>query len=1225
MNYIEKNNEEVFLKNEEGETLETLSVSDFAPGLFDRRSQFPVVASEKGLKVVRYAALHGHSGYSMLDGASHISDIVEKSEYASALTDHGNMFGALEFYQGMKSTGKKPIMGCEVYCETIEGEKKGRHLLLLAETTQGYYNLLKLVSKAYENIHYKPHIKWEWMREYSEGIIATSACLGSEVNRLIASGEVEKARRVIEEMIDIFGKDNYFIEIQRHGIDIEEIVNPQLIAFSKEFGLKMIATTDSHYTNEEDRDAQEILLCISTKTTISNPNRLVFDGGGYHIHDSDEMVELFSDIPEVLDNTLEIAERCNVEIELGKYHMPKFAIPEPFSSDGEYFAHLVKEGFKERFEGTDEYFSEEYLERIDYEIGVINKMGFASYFLITWDIIKFAKENGILVGPGRGSACGSLVAYCLNITEVDSIKYGLLFERFLNEDRYSMPDIDTDFDDQRREEIIEYCRGLYGESSVARIMTVTRLTARSVIKDVGKVLGYPYGFCTKLANSIPEEPGMTLSKAMSSSPEFKQFYEEDDAVKELVDYAFILENMPKTTGIHACGVIIAPGAVDDYIPTFQTKDKETGEYVFTTQFDKNENETCGLLKMDFLGLRTMSVVSDTLTMVNKKREKMGEEPLTFNSTPKTDIETYKNIANGNTAGIFQLEQPGMTKFMTELFQDVQEMNQEDGEEMYERLFAGISLYRPGPMDEIPNYIKGMVDPDEIHYDLPELEPILKNTYGIIVYQEQCMRIVRDLAGFSRGQSDEIRSGMAKKIDSLLNAYEPSFIHGSKELNIKGAVPLGLPQREVEEVWGKMMKFSKYAFNKSHAVGYAFIAAGTGYLATHYLAEYLTATMNSFLKKADKVQTYISVAKRRKLSVLPPSINQSESKFSVQGDAIRFGLQGIRSLKSISLEILNEKNENGEFKDFSSFVNRMVLRTPKFKKSHIEALVYSGALDEFSGTRKSKIELGEALMNFAKFNRQQKKEKKGLLFDSALFNQDRLFSFYSKTEEEEFSKDEIWDNERKYAGFYLSGHPMDQFVDLKDEDGYIEIATLESELEEYMELRKLEEYAPKKKHSIAGVVVETPKLSYSKKGDPFLAFEIEDATSSMNILLFGEGAIKSRALIEKGKVLYITGSVKKERQSSTFFAFLVDDLKTRNYQTSIKELVLNLRYSGELNNQIKKSVEDFIYSLPEELGPKGGFIKIVTPQKEHKISKKIDLSSQMLQQKLKQLTGLTTII
>lgn len=1107
--------------------------------IFTYRTHYHAKVTDQELSVVLYAPLHGHSGYSLLDGASQIEDMVEKAELHMAITDHGNMFGALDFYKKMKKAGKQPIIGCELYSENIHGEKNRHHLLVLAETVEGYKNLSKLVSKAYENFYHKPQVSYDMLREHSEGLIVSSACMSGEVPKAVLRGDEKEARVVIETMIDIFGKDNYVIEIQRHGIDGEKEMNETLVKLAKEYDLKVIATADSHYTNLDDRESQEILLCIGTKAKMEDEDRMKFDGGGYHIHSSEEMARLFSDMPEALVNTLDLAERIQMEIPLGELYMPHFDIPKPFKSDDEYFVHLCREGFKERFKGTEMYHNPEYHERMKFEMDTINSMGFPAYFLITWDVIKFAKDNGILVGPGRGSACGSLVAYVLQITDIDPIEYDLLFERFLNPDRISMPDIDTDFPDDRRDEVIEYVKKKYGEPCVARIVTFTRLTAKAGVKDVSRVLGYAPAFANKLSKAIPATPGMTFEKAFAESGEFKELYENNEDVRKVVDHAIKLEKMPRNTGVHACGVVISSSPITDYMPQFLQKDGATGEMVVTTQFNKDEVEEAGLLKMDFLGLRTMGVVSHALEDINKKREGKGQSELTLSNIPMFDVDAFKHISKGHTAGVFQLESGGMTSFMKQLFQDVDQFEDDQGRELFERLVAGISLYRPGPIDEIPNYIANMVDQDNIVYDAKQVQDILKNTYGIIVYQEQCMQIVRDLAGFSRGQSDTIRKGMAKKLDDLLNEYGVAFIEGSKEKNIKGCIANGITEKEATVIWDKMLKFSKYAFNKSHAVGYSYISSKTAYLATHYPVEYLSATLNSFINNSEQIKRYMTVARRQNINVLPPNINRSMENFSVDGSSIRFGLKGIRAVGMTSERIMEERNANQEFTSFKEFLMRM-LRHSKINKSVVESLIYAGALDDFDGTRKEKLLVMEEMLAFAKMLRESEEADVYNIFD-LIDLKDDVLAEVRVGNEGEMEKELLLQREREFAGFYITEHPIAQYEEDLKKAKRSEVADIVDFVEDYKDTRGVTEYNSRKKQNIAGVITSLNQYFTKKNNDPLYVFTVEDETGEMNCVAFSDVIKRNESLFVEGQIVYISGAVQSDEQETQMVVNTITDI------------------------------------------------------------------------------------
>ena len=1130
----------VVIRSLENDYIETVEWTAELEEMFERRTQFHARVEEDHIRVIRYAPLHGHSGYSLLDGASQIHDMVAKAEHHMAITDHGNMFGTLEFYKQMTKAGKNPIIGSELYSEDVHGEKKRYHLVVLAETLEGYKNLSKLSSFSYDNVYYKPQVSYDLLREYSEGLIVTSACMSGELSRAILRDDMDEARLVIETMIDIFGKENYFIEIQRHGIDEEDILNPALIAFAKEYGLKLVATADSHYTNEEDRESQEILMCIGTKSTMDNPDRMKFDGGGYHIHTSEEMVELFKDIPEALDNTLDIAERIQVDLDLETVYMPHYDVPAPFTSEKDYFIHLCEEGFKARFEGTDMMNDPEYQERLQFEIDTINNMGFPGYFIITWDIIKFAKDNGILVGPGRGSACGSLVAYVLNITDIDPIPYGLLFERFLNPDRISMPDIDTDFPDDRRDEVAEYVKEKYGEKSVARIVTFTRLTAKAAVKDVARVLGYPASFANKVSKTIPATPGMTFDKAFQESVEFKQLYESEEDVREIVDHAMKLEKNPRNTGVHACGFIISPSAVTDYMPQFRQKDRDTGEMVVTTQYDKDECEEMGLLKMDLLGLRTMGVIAHALEDINQRRANNNEHALTLENIPMFDLTSFQHISEGKTAGVFQLESSGMTGFMKQLFQDVNNFQGEtESVELFERLVAGISLYRPGPMDEIPNYIANMINSEEIEYDADALEPILKNTYGTIVYQEQVMQIVRDLGGFSRGQSDTIRKAMGKKIDSIMDEYGKYFIYGSKEENIEGCLAKGITQKEGDLIWEKMVKFSKYAFNKSHAVGYSYLSSKTAYLAKHYPAEYMTATLNSFINKANRIKKYMAEAKKQQIPVLPPDINRSKENFSVDGNSIRFGLKGIRSVGGTSGRIINERSVNGEFDTFKGFVTRM-LRHSRITRLVIESLVYAGALDDFEGTRKEKLLIMDEMLEFAKMIRASEDAKLYNIFELVELKDDVMADVRIQAAGE-MDKALLLEREREYAGFYITEHPIEDYVEDLEHANRIRLSDLVDEIESIKESKGIIEYESRNTFKMAGVITEVNTYYTKKTGDPLNVFTIEDETGDMRCVAFSDVIERNSALFTEGQLVYLEGTVRSDESETQVTVRTIADI------------------------------------------------------------------------------------
>ncbi|WP_242298412.1 DNA polymerase III subunit alpha [Bacillus cereus group sp. BfR-BA-01382] len=1164
-------------KDDNFELICTLPLNKFEKNnrnLFERRQMFRAVVNGNVLDVVRYVSLHGHTGYSLLDGATKIHEMVAKTEWASAITDHGVMYGTLDFYKKMKKANKKPILGFEAYIENLDGKKEGKHQLLLAINATGYRNLVKLTSMGFENKYYKPHVKLEWLEKYSEGVVSTSSCLGGLVPQAIIKGDMDLARKTVQKMIDIFGKENYYIEIQRHGCEEEEVVNPALLQLAEEFGLKAIATSDSHYTEIEDASVHEILLCIGTKTTMDDPNRMVFPGSGYHIHTSEEMEGLFWDMPELLDNTLDLAERINIDIQLGEIYLPEFPLPEGFESQADYFEHLAWEGFAKRFKGQKEFKSKEYRERLTFEIETIKTMGFPGYFVIVWDFIRFAKERGILVGPGRGSACGSLVAYALDITDIDPIPYGLIFERFLNPDRISMPDIDIDFEDTRREEVIDYVKELYGEEAVSRIITFGTLAAKVSVRDVARVLDKPLG--NMIANAIPEKPGMTLNKALNESPEFYNMYHSDAEVKEIVDIALRIEGLPRNVSQHACGVIIAPSAVTDHIPQVLLENTDTGAYEHTTQYNKDECEEMGLLKMDFLGLRTMGVMGRAFIDINKKRKELGLEPITLESIPLDDIRVYEYIAKGNTAGVFQLESAGMTNFMMELFQDAHTLDAEMGKQLFERLIAGISLYRPGPLDEIPNYIKNMLKPEGIEYDVPQLQPILETTYNIIVYQEQCMFIVRELANFTRGQSDTIRKGMAKKVEALLNEYGEYFVHGSEEKGITGCVANGIDEHIAIALWERMKKFGRYAFNKSHATGYANIAIKTGFLAYYYPTEYMCATLNSFITMSDKIKAYMAVSKRQKIDVLPPDVNKSREVFTVEGNSIRFGLQGIRNMGKISIRLIEERDTRGDFRNFQDCAVRMA-KYQKVDRRVLEALIFSGAVDSFEGTRNSKLMMLDALLLVASQERKDYQSGQLSIFDIPLLSQDKIREVLTPTLTE-FNIDFKLEKEKEFAGFYISAHPLDSYETLLAEEEFCEIGFLQ-DTDEKDEADRVRSY--KKSIRVAGIITEIETYYTKKDNKPLNVFKLEDTTGEIKCVAFSNVLEQSAGLLHEGSIIAVEGKFEEDDRGTQIMVKRVIDIHDVGNDGNPKEIVLSgSRNVNTARNQFVQ-VRDYLKKYESE--------------------------------------------
>lgn len=1154
--------------------------------LFDHRDSYIALVEDNCIQVQTSGELHCHTGYSLLDGMSLIADLVKKASYGSAITDHGVMYGCIDFYKQMKANHKKPIIGFEAYTESyMIGEEykvnkagyknlKNNHLVLLAKNEEGYKNLsiinsLAQKSKA-ENGTSRPRVKYEWLEKYNEGIICLTACLGGEIPQNIISGNLERARLVLEKLLSIFGKENLYLEIQRHKIEDEELVTAQMKEFAKEYDLKLVATTDSHYLNKEDKEPHEMLLCLQRGKKMSDTDRWVFPGEGYFYHTCEEKEELFSDIPEAIFNTLEVIEKCNFDYTFGNYQLPKFPIPEG-KTEKEYFIELCWKGFEERFPiGSTMYSNPEYRERLTFEIETICKMGYPAYFLIVWDFIKFAKDNNIAVGPGRGSACGSLASYCLGITDMNPIPYDLLFERFLNPDRISMPDIDVDFNDALREVVINYCRNKYGADAVSKIITFGTMAAKNSVLDTARVWGKSVEFGRNIADKIPSTPKITLAKALKESAELKHLYDTDEESRDIIDKAMKIEGLPRNISQHACGVIIAPSAVTNYCPQVYVKNKDTGLFEGTIQCIMSEVEELGLLKMDFLGLKTMTVLQECVEDINR----MYGKNLTIDTIPINDPKVFDFISKGLTKGVFQLEGAGMTSFMKDLFQDVhskliqikksdKEALEKFGEELFERVIAGISLYRPGPIGEIPNYIKGMLDSHNITYDTPELENVLNTTYGVIVYQEQAMMAVRQLAGFSKGQADTVRKAMGKKKQKLLNEYGEYFVYGSKKvdkfkpedkkLNIKGCIELGIPEDVAIKIWNKMKAFGEYAFNKSHAGGYAVIAIRTAWLSYYYPAIFIKANLNAYITKPNKVKLYLADAHKRRIKLLPPSVNESNKDFTVIDEStIRFGLRGIKFVGSTSSLIIEERNNNGAFKSYQDLVERLTLNA-KLDSRSVEGLIYSGAMDEFEGTRKAKIKMIDEMLKSARKTKSITAKGQITLFDIA---ESIGYTDFANIKEikmpdcKEFDKKILLEKEREANGYYITEHPLDSFSSiLKDEKImplYELVGSGDDEEVEYDEdgnsIEVIKPSYDNKNVKIAGVIREVQNL-YTKKGKLYKKFILEDTTGEISCLMFN--LEKNSELIMDGERIILQGKFQSNEFGTSVIVNKVSDLSIRN--------------------------------------------------------------------------------
>ena len=1065
-----------------------------------------------------FTHLHLHTGYSLLDGSSKIPELVRRVKElgmdACAITDHGVMYGVIEFYKACKAEGIKPIIGCEVYVAPGSRFEKGKeksaerynHLILLAENDTGHKNLMKLVSRGFtEGFYYKPRVDYELLSEYHEGIIASSACLAGIVPTKLRNGDYEGAKAEAMRLKDIFGENNFFLELQDHGLSEQKFVNQGLMRISSETGIPLVATNDCHYLYKEDAEAHDVLICIQTQKNVYDEDRMKYEGGQFYVKSPEEMEEVFHYIPEAIHNTEEIARRCNVEIEFGKYHLPQYPVPEGYTSLS-YLNKLCEDGFKKRYEGANEATEAMLRERLKYETDTITSMGFVDYFLIVWDYINFAKENHIAVGPGRGSAAGSIVAYCLGITGVDPIRYNLLFERFLNPERVTMPDIDVDFCVLRRQEVIDYVTEKYGREKVVQIVTFGTMAAKMVIRDVGRALDLPYSFCDKVAKMIPNELKMNIEKALLINPDLKRLYDEDEEAKKLIDLSRRLEGLPRHTSIHAAGVVISKREVDRYVPVSTSSDGAV-----TTQYTMETIEQLGLLKMDFLGLRNLTVIEKAVELVNRNRKKAGRDELDIEKIDMEDENIYLMISEGRTEGVFQLESPGMTSFMKKLRPD----NIED-------IIAGISLYRPGPMDFIDDYINGKRNAATIEYDCEELVPILKSTYGCIVYQEQVMQIVRDLAGYSYGQSDLLRRAMSKKKDSVMKEERKNFVYGDESKGIPGCVANGVSEQVANKIYDKMIDFAKYAFNRSHAAAYAFITYQTAYLKYYYPKEYMAALLTSVMSNTGKVSEYILSGKEMGIAILPPDVNEGEGNFTAASGGIRYGMSAIKGLgENVTDAIVKDREERGPYKSLTDLIERLA---GSINKKGLEALIKSGALDGLSGTRREKMAVYEQVLDSISHEKHSKMAGQLSLFDIA--PKDDLSALEVKMPVlGEFDVETKLAFEKEMLGVYLSGHPLESYQDM------LKSVCNASSLDfAYDEEEGMVNVAPGKDYILGGIAsMVNIKLTRNNQRMAFIT--LEDLVGSVEVIVFPRDFEKYKDLIEEGRKYIISGKASLEENDA----------------------------------------------------------------------------------------------
>lgn len=1050
---------------------------------------------------MEFTHLHVHTEYSLLDGSSKIKEITSRAKELGmkslAITDHGVMYGVIDFYKAAKEVGIKPILGCEVYVapgsrfdkQPGESESRYYHLVLLAENNTGYKNLMKIVSRGFtEGFYYKPRVDYEVLEQFHEGIIALSACLAGEVQRYLARGMYEAGCEAAKRYEGIFGKGNFFLELQDHGIPEQKYVNPQLIRMSQELGIDLVCTNDVHYTYAQDADAHDILLCIQTGKKVTDENRMRYDGGQYYLKSPEEMAELFPYAPQALENTCKIAERCNVEIEFGVTKVPHFEVPQGFDS-WTYLNHLCNEGMKRRYPDADE----EKKKRLEYELSVIHKMGYVDYFLIVWDYINYAKTHGIAVGPGRGSAAGSIVSYCLGITDIDPIKYSLIFERFLNPERVSMPDIDVDFCYERRQEVIDYVVEKYGKDCVVQIVTFGTMAARAVIKDVGRVLDLPYAMVDNIAKMVPREIGITIDKAIQENPDLRNAYENDAQVHDLIDKSKRLEGLPRHASMHAAGVLISQKAVDEYVPVATGADGAVvAQFVMTTL------EELGLLKMDFLGLRTLTVIQDAEKLARKKNPEFSIDNINYE-----DKNVYDMISTGKCEGIFQLESAGMKNFMKEL-----------KPQSIEDLIAGISLYRPGPMDFIPQYIKGKNNPGDITYDCPMLEPILKPTYGCIVYQEQVMQIVRDLAGYSLGRSDLVRRAMSKKKTSVMEKERQNFIYGNPEENVPGCISNGIDEKTANKIYDDMIDFAKYAFNKSHAACYAVVAYQTAYLKTYYPVEFMAALMTSVVDNTDKVAGYIYACRQMNIQMLPPDVNTSDMEFSVEDNAIRFGLSAVKSLGRPTIKAIIDERNKSRFTSMQDFISRLYT---DLNKRTLENLIKSGAFDTFGNNRRQMMSVYARMLDNEAKQGKDAISRQMSLFD--LVDESEKSQFEIKMPDvSEYTKEDILAFEKEVLGVYVSGHPLDEYAAMWKK--HISAMSTDFELDDETGEPKVKVDS---KATIGGMIM-AKSVKPTKTGQLMAYLTIEDLVGTVEVIVFPRTFSTYRNIIERTDKLFITGRV-----------------------------------------------------------------------------------------------------
>ncbi|MDD2502878.1 MAG: DNA polymerase III subunit alpha [Clostridia bacterium] len=1112
-----------------------------------------------------FVHLHCHTEYSLLDGAGRIQDLLDSCAELGmpglAITDHGAMYGVVDFYKEAKSRGIKPIIGCELYVAARRMQDKEAqldsnhsHLVLLAENETGYQNLTALSSLGYtEGFYYKPRIDKEALAAHSEGLIGLSACLAGEIPQLLKQKRYQDALDTANAWNTLFGQGNFYLELQNHGLPGQKEINESLVNISRETGIPLVASNDVHYVNQADAEAHEVLLCIQTGKTIEDANRLSFETSEFYLKSGEEMELLFHDYPEALQNTKRIWERCNVDFDFNKLYLPKYNVPNGLSAEV-YLRNLCQEGLKQRYPQI----TAEIQDRLDFELNTIYKMGYVDYFLIVWDFIKYARDNDIMVGPGRGSAAGSLVSYTLNITQIDPLKYGLLFERFLNPERISMPDIDIDFCYERRQEVIDYVIEKYGEDRVAQIITFGTMAARAAIRDVGRALNRPYGEVDRIAKMVPMEIGMTIEKALEKNLELRMLYEEDPSARTLIDMSRSLEGLPRHASTHAAGVVISKLPITKYVPLQRNDD------CITTQFSMGILEQLGLLKMDFLGLRTLTVIRDALAMI----EETGGQQIDVHDIPLDDAAVYEMLSQGNTNGVFQLESAGMTQFMKEL-----------KPVSFEDIIAGISLYRPGPMEQIPRYLANKNHPESIDYTDEKLAPYLEVTYGCMVYQEQVMQIVQGLAGYSLGRADLVRRAMSKKKTDVMEQERKYFIYGIKDENgnitVPGAYGNGVSIEKANEIFDEMMEFAKYAFNKSHAAAYALVAYQTAWLKYYYPVQYMAALITSVMGNSSKVAGYIQYCKKHGIKVLPPDVNQSQSKFTVTGNTIRFGLAAVKNVGAPAIKaIITARKEKGSFVSFLDFCQKT--EDVGINKRLVESLIRCGAFDSLGARRSQLIAIYEKTLDSVIQERRRNITGQLSLFEGLSHAEPSTYQRDNLPDLEEYPLKMLLSMEKEMTGVYISGHPLDEYKDALE--GYHTTMDI-------MELQNVEENEAMmptglKDGSIVmlGGLITDKKVKYIKNNNAMAFVTLEDLYGTIEVIVFPQVLSKYSSLLEEDRAIVVKGRISLREEEEP--KLIVNEAKALVNEKPCKlYLMISSEQSSNIQTDIRQVLSKYKGSIP----------------------------------------------